>query len=402
MRILMLHNRYLQAGGEDVSTEAEVATLRESGHHVTFIERSNETVAELGKMAVFAKSVWSSEMHARVRETVRQDRVDVVHVQNFFPLISPSVYYAAKAEGAAVVQALRNYRLLCPAADFHRAGKVCEDCLGRSLAWPGIAHACYRDSRAASAAVALMAASHRACGTWRHKVDRYIAPSAFARAKFVEGGFPAAKIAVKPNFLARDPGVGRGEGGYALYVGRLSAEKGLNTLLAAWRRHRPAVGLRIIGDGPLAETVKATAATVPNVRWLGRLPLGQVYEAMGAARIVIVPSTCYETFGRTVVEAFATGTPALVARIGALAELVEPGRTGLHFAVGDCDDLAAKLAWFADNPDAATRMRASCRREYESSYTAAANVRLLTNLYAEALAARRTSLPAAMPGVGPA
>src|SRR5205814_1104988 len=166
---------------------------------------------------------------------IRAQRPRVAHFHNTFPLISPAAYYAARAEGVGVVQTLHNFRLLCPNALFFRDGKVCEDCLGRPVAWPGVVHGCYRGSRAASAATAVMTAAHRALGTWRTAVDVYVALTEFSRQKFIAGGLPAEKIAVKANFVYPDPGPGAGAGGYAVFVGRLSAEKGVETLLAAWR-----------------------------------------------------------------------------------------------------------------------------------------------------------------------
>ena len=157
-------------------------------------------------------------------------------MHNFFPLISPAVYHAAQAEGCAVVQTLHNYRLSCPAGIFYREGRVCEDCLGKAVPWPGVLHGCYRGSRAGTAAVAAMLAGHRLIGTWRSKVDLYIALNEFMRQKAIAGGVPAGKIAIKPNFVSPDPGAGSGAGGFALFTARLNREKGVPELLAAWQR----------------------------------------------------------------------------------------------------------------------------------------------------------------------
>ena len=206
------------------------------------------------------KTVWSSESYHILRRRLRERPYDLIHVQNFFPLISPAIYYAAQAEGVRVVQSLRNYRLLCPNAALFRDGRLCEDCVGRSVPWPGVVHKCYRGSRGATASVAAMLAVHRQLRTWQRMVDVYVALTGFARDKLIEGGLPADKIMVKPNFVAGDPAPGDGAGGYALFVGRLSPEKGLGTVLEAWQRLRGALPLKIVGEGPLAASVEEAAA----------------------------------------------------------------------------------------------------------------------------------------------
>ena len=234
---------------------------------------------------------------------------------------------------------------------------MCEDCLGRAVPWPGVVHKCYRGSRVASTGVAAMLATHRALGTWRKAVDVYVALTAFSRGKFVAGGLPAGKLVVKPNFVYPDPGPGTGAGNYALFVGRLSAEKGVETLLKAWQSLGSRLPLKIVGDGPLAETVRAAAAQNAGVEWLGKRPLAEVYALIGAASFLVLPSQCYENFPRVVAEAFAKGTPVVASRLGAMAEVVDHGRTGLHFEPGDALDLAVKVRGQMDNPAQLARMR---------------------------------------------
>src|SRR5262249_18509694 len=171
MRILMLHNRYLVPGGEDVSVPAEAALLARHGHEVELLEQDNRRVEELGKTRTAMRALWSSEAMRLVTAKLRACRFDVLHVQNFFPLWSPSVYYAAARCRVPVVQTLRNYRLLCSNAVFFRKNRVCEDCLGRFAPWPGIVHACYRNSRAASSVVTAMIGLHKIAGTWLNRVS---------------------------------------------------------------------------------------------------------------------------------------------------------------------------------------------------------------------------------------
>ncbi len=386
MRILVVHNRYLIRGGEEESAAAEQKLLRRNGHEVDLYEEDNRRVRELGRLRTALRTVWSPESYRLTRQRLRRQRYDLVHVNNFFPLISPSIYYAARAEGVPVVQSLRNYRLICPNAELFRSGRICEDCVGRRVPWPGVVHACYRGSRPASAAVASMIAVHNHLQTWRRMVDLYIAVSRFARDKLIEGGLPAERIVVKPNFVERAPALGTGAGGYALFVGRLSPEKGLATVLDTWQRLRPAIPLKIVGDGPLAETVAAAAAGELNVECLGRRPLLEVYEIMRGARFMVLPSEWYEPFGRVVVEAFSCGTPVIASDTGGMAELVDDGRTGRLFRTGDACDLAQAVEWALDHPEELARMRGEARAEFEANYTAERNYQQLMAIYRQALA----------------
>ncbi len=381
MRILSIHNQYQIRGGEDESSESEQRLLREMGHTVDVYQEHNDRVADIGTVRMALRTVWSQESYNIVKQKLSSSKYDIVHIQNFFPLVSPSVYYAAKSEGVPVVQTLRNYRLLCPNGLFFRDGKVCEDCMGKSIPLPGVLHGCYRESRPASGAVATMLTVHSAMRTWTKMVDKYICLTEFARQKFIAGGLPAEKIVVKPNFINPDPGVGEGAGGYALFVGRLSIEKGLDTLLSAWEHLDVKIPLKIVGDGPLAGEVVEAAKRIPEVEWLGRRPMSEVHQLMGEAMFLVFPSKWYETFGRVAAEAFAKGTPVIAANIGAIAELVDSGRTGLHFSPGNSEDLASKVQWAIENQTKLTQMRQEARAEFESKYTAQQNYHRMMEIY---------------------
>jgi glycosyltransferase involved in cell wall biosynthesis len=381
MRILSIHNNYQIRGGEDESRQAEERLLREMGHQVDVYEENNERIANLSNAQVAIRTIWSQEAYQTVRQKLQQSRSDLVHVQNFFPLISPSVYYAAQAEGVPVIQTLRNYRLICPNGLFFRDDRVCEDCLGKFVPYPGIVHACYRQNRAATGVTAAMLTVHRTLHTWSDRVNLFISLSEFARQKFIQAGIPRDKIFVKPNFVAPDPGIGSGSGGYALYVGRLSVEKGLDVLLSAWERLEAPIPLKIVGEGPLESLVREATQRLEKVEWLGRKPVAEVYELMGEAMFLVFPSKWYETFGRVAVEAFAKGTPVIASNIGAIAELVDSGQTGLHFNPGDPADLAAKVEWVLTHPQELLQMRFRARAEFEIKYTAQKNYHQLLEIY---------------------
>jgi len=381
MNILMLHNRYLQPGGEDRSAEADAELLKEYGCRVELLEEDNRRIESLGKARTAGRAVWSVESFRRLQNILRSGHFDVVHVQNFFPLWSPSVYYAAARCGVAVVQTLHNYRLMCLNALFFRDHHICEDCLGGFFPWAGIVHACYRQSRMGSAAVAAMIGWHRMIRTWYSKVDAYIAVSEFVREKYMAGGFPPGKIAVRPNFLHPSPVPGSGGGGFCLFVGRLSPEKGIAVMLEAWRTAHNPLPLKIVGDGPLRELVSATARNNPGIEYLGSKAPGEVLDMMRAAESLIFPSASPESMGRVVMESLAVGTPVLASRIGPLVSMIVNGKTGRHFEPSDVASLRSELEWCTCNLDALRRMRSESRRAFEAKYTGPANAELLLAIY---------------------
>ncbi|HEY1629213.1 MAG TPA: glycosyltransferase family 4 protein [Tepidisphaeraceae bacterium] len=383
MRILVAHNFYQQPGGEDQVFRSELALLKQHGHDPVPFEMHNDDVAAMGKLALAASTIWNRSSARKLGDAVRANNIDLVHFHNTFPLMSPAAYYAAHSAGAAVVQTLHNFRLLCPGANFFRDGKVCEKCLGKSIPLAGVKHKCYRDNRGASAATAAMLSIHRAIGTWQNVVDAYITPTSFARDKFISGGLPADRIFAKPNFVEPDPGLRQGGGDYAIFVGRLSQEKGLDVLLKAWSD--PTLPkLKIVGDGPLADRVKAAVASNPSIEWLGQKPTEAVFDLIGKSALLVFPSECYETFGRTAVEAFATGTPVVASGHGAPGDVVDHGRTGLHFTPSDPFDLAAKVKQLLGDAGLRARMRTEVRNEYLAKYTGARNYDMLISIYERA------------------
>ena len=361
LKILLAHNRYLIAGGERQVFEAELGLLRANGHEVEEYVEDNLRVDRLGKVRTAARTIWSTETHRRTRNILREGQFDIVHIHNFFPLISPSIYYAARAEDVPVVQTLHNFRLLCINGFLFRDGQVCEDCVGRAVPWPGIHHACYKDSRGGSAIVAAMLSFHRAIKTWSSMINTYIALTEFSRQKLIEGGLPGYKIAVKPNFISKDPGQGSGRGDFALFVGRLSPEKGIQTLLSAWNMLGETIPLKIVGDGPDSEKVAKEAKSLPTLEYMGRLDNDQVLTMMREAMFLVFPSLWYENFPMTIIEAFATGLPVLASKLGNTATLIQTGKTGLHFRAGDAADLAAQVEWMIQNPDARKQMQFAAR-----------------------------------------
>ena len=342
MRILMVHNYYRLRGGEDESTEQDVSLLKANGHEVRMYSRNNNAISDfslLQRSRLFFSPVWSLRTCRDVAQVMESFKPAVVHVQNFFPLVSPSVFYVARRHGAAVVHTLRNYRLMCPSGILFRKGGICETCLARSP-WPGVAGRCYRDSVGQTASVALMLSVHRILRTWRNQVSLFITLTEFARNQFVRGGFVTDRIEVRPNFLATDPGESNAKRVGALFAGRLCEEKGVMFLLDAWQR-LPNVPLTVIGDGPLRDQVEHFVAErgMRHVQVRGELPHAEVLDALRKASFLVMPSLWYETFGRLIIEAYAVGTPVIASRLGAMQELVEECRTGLLFDAGSPERL---------------------------------------------------------------
>lgn len=385
MRILAVHNYYQQPGGEDAVFRAEKALLEHAGHQVTVYERYNEEIASYStaqKLMLFQQTIWAWDSLQAIREILQQERPQVVHFHNTFPLISPAAYYACQQAGVSVVQTLHNYRLLCPNAFFLRDGHICEDCLGKTLPWPGVLHACYRNSRTQSAVVTTMLTVHRWLKTWQKQVNVYIALTGFSRQKFIQGGLSGEEIVVKPNFVHPDPGVREGIGNYALFVGRLSAEKGVHTLLKAWS-NLSGIPLKIVGNGPLTDEAAAFVqeSSLEVIDILGRRSNREVISLMKGARLLVFPSEWYEGFPMTLAEAFACGTPVVASRLGSMPEIVEDERTGLLFNTGDPDDLAGKVAWLWLHPIQAERMGQEARADFEAKYTAERNYQTLMEIY---------------------
>ena len=379
LRILFVHNAYQQRGGEDAVVDDEVQLLREHGHAVELYRRDNHDIASMGKLAAARDTLWSVRTQHEVEAVLKRFRPDVVHTHNTFPLISPSIYWAAAKCHVPVVQTLHNFRLLCPQAMLLREGKVCEDCVGK-LPWRGVARRCYRGSLQQSAVLASMLVLHHGLGTYAGKVTRYIALNDFCREVFVRGGLPAKRLSVKPNFVA-DPGLGTAAGAGFLYVGRLSVEKGIATMADALAA-APSQQCEVIGTGPEEMVI----GKLTNVKMAGWQQGDYVAERMKNSLALVMPSLWYENFPRTLVEAFACGLPVIASRLGAMAYLIRDGETGLLFNPGDARDLAAKLAWAQAHPDAMRGMGEAARREYESKYTPLRNLDMLLAIYREAMA----------------
>jgi glycosyltransferase involved in cell wall biosynthesis len=389
MRVLFVHNRYRLPGGEDAVVDAEIELLRSRGHEVEVYIRDNHELEGMQPLAAFVQTVWSRRSSQDIDGLIRAFHPDVIHVHNTFARVSSSIYWAAARAGVPVVQTLHNFRLMCVQAMFLQNDEVCEDCLGR-VPWRGVLRKCYRRSHLESAALAATLGVHRALGTFRDKVTRYIALTEFCRGKFIEGGLPASRVVVKPNFaeVAPPDDVPRRGG---LYVGRLSSEKGMATLMAALEL-LPGTVLDVIGDGPEAARVRDH----PGLSLQGWLSHEEIYARMRSASYLVMPSIWYENFPRTLVEAFGNGLPVVASHRGSLLELVDHGCTGLLFQPGSAEDLAQHIGWAETHSGAMRVMGTNARRKYEDEFTPDRNYERMMAIYHDAIAAAKAGLgPAA-------
>jgi glycosyltransferase involved in cell wall biosynthesis len=323
MRILIAHSRYLSgaASGENQVVEDEARLLREAGHEVEVWDPAARVDRAAEMLRTAFATVWSARAASEIRRRIRERRIEVVHVHNLFPALSPAVIRAAADEEAAVVMTLHNYRLHCLPGTFLRDGKVCELCLGR-IPWRGVMYRCYRESAPASAALAASLTLHRAVGTF-DRVHLYLAVSDFIRSKHIEGGLDPQRIIVKPNFASATQRR-EGDGEYFLYLGRLAYEKGVDTVLRCW--HKGLGKLLVVGGGPEEESLRKIAP--PEAQFLGSVPPTQAREIVRKARALLVPSRWYEGAPRNIIEAYAAGVPVIASRIGGLTEAVDQGATG--------------------------------------------------------------------------
>jgi len=424
LRVLVVHERYRVRGGEDGVFETECSLLEKAGHKVVRYEKDNRDIPDRGgRIGLALRTIWNPRTYREIRSIIREEKPDVVHCHNTFPLISPSVYWAAAREGVPVVQTLHNYRLACLNGYLFREGHVCEDCLGRTP-WRGVCRRCYRDSRAQSFVAAAMLLVHRLLGTYRRKVTRYIALTDFAKTKFVETGLPAGKLVVKPNAFAPPAQTRPASDSFSIqhsafsivYLGRLSPEKGVDILLRAWAmlnndgRDAPTArplqapggpgaadhsslvtrhsSLVIVGDGPERVALEGLAGDDPSVRFLGALPREEALRELSGAALLVLPSLCYETFGLTVLEAASQGVPAVATNIGGQSSLVQDGITGRLVPPGDSAALAASLRALLSDPAALRRMGDAARAAFKASDCAPSrNLARLLAVYSSARSA---------------
>lgn len=383
MKVLLVHNYYRSSSpsGEDAVYEHEAELLRNRGVEVVrYIRRNDEITNPL--QAIF-DAVWSKRTYREVLALIKKEKPDVAHFHNIWYLISPSAYHACKDSGVPVVQTLHNFRMFCANGLLLRNGKTCEDCIGKTP-WRGVAYGCYRSSRLYSLPVAFTEMVHRRRGTWVNAVDAYIALTEFGKKKFIECGLPEGKINLKPNFASDVPSQVWPVKNYAGFVGRISHEKGVETLVNAVR-HLGAIDFKfkIVGDGPLRNEINGISAD--RLEIMGKKDHDECMKILSGAAFAIMPAICYENFPLSIVEAFAYGKPVIASNLGAMASIIKDRETGLLFQPGNAEELASKMKWMIENPDECVRMGKNARMEFEAKFTAGKNYEILMEIYQETI-----------------
>jgi glycosyltransferase involved in cell wall biosynthesis len=382
LKILVLHNKYKILGGEDLSTDAEVKLLRENKIDVDTYFVYNNNIQGAGKFKVALRAIWSRFQYREVLKKIRKENYDIVHVQNFFPLLSPSIFYASKKSNTKVVMSVRNYRLICPNALLYVNGQICMDCVGKKIPSPGIFKKCYRKSAAASSAVVAMLSVHNFMHTWKNKIDGFICVSKFVKEQLEIGGIEGDKMHVKYNFVATSIEPNFESGDYYIYAGRLAEEKGIHLLLETFKNNSRK--LIIVGDGPLKNIVESYAAENKNIIYRGKLSLDKIYELIANAKALIFPSKWHEPFGRTIVEAFAHGTPVIASSLGGIKEIIQHEHNGFLFNPFQKEDLLKTILHF-ESIKCNKTIRQNCYQSYRSHFLPDTNFTELINIYNKVL-----------------
>ncbi len=388
MRILIAHNFYQVHGGEDAVARSETALLKDFGQEVFFYERHNDELKKLNaleKTAHFVSLDHNRKSYELMRQEIKKVRPQVVHFHNIYYMMTPSVYQACRDEGVPVVQSLHNYRMVCSNGLLYRDGHVCEDCLEKNV-WEGVKHKCFRDSALLTAMMAMSIDRLWRKEIWVNLVDCYIVAAEFTGRKYADQGLPVDKIVQKPHFIHPDLGKRQINEGYALYLGRLSQEKGVDILLEAWRSIKN-IPLKIAGTGPLEQKLKAFVHShqLTNVEFLGLLDEHQCQQILSRAGVVLVPSVCYENFPRVVVEAFSCGVLIVASRLGSLAELIQDGQTGLLVEPGNSSQIVSAVQRCFENKMKTVFMGDNARRVFEEKYTAQANYKRIMGIYEDVI-----------------
>lgn len=389
MKVLSVHNYYRQGGGEDVVVRQECQMLREHGDEVVEYRRSNSGLGDdlASKMLFAGRAFWSPKVELEIETIILRTRPDVAHFHNVFPQISASGYRACKRLGVPVVQTVHNHRMTCVRGDYFRKNRICQDCLTWKSPLPAIFHRCYRGSFPQTVAVAAALAAHQVLHTSR-LVDVFLALTEFGKVKLIEAGIPPEKIVVKPNFVYPDPGVSELDNtkGYALFVGRLTPEKRVVTLIEAWNKIDD-IPLVIVGSGSVEACLKQIVGRgqLSNVQLLGTKRREEVLALMKQAKLLLVPSELYEGSPVIITEAFACGIPVVASRLGAIGEMVEDGKTGRLFTPGSVEEIRECVTWAVQHPEELRQMGLNARKTFEAKYTHQVNYPLMMQVYQRAI-----------------
>lgn len=387
MKILQIHNYYKNKGGECAVVHAEKKLLEQHGNTVIqFVEDS----ADIGNYSLVKKATsllqipYNVSIRSQLLAMIRENRPDVAHVHNVFPLVTPSIYHALKQYNIPVVQTIHNFRMLCPNGLFFTQGQICESCTTNGFI-AAVKKKCMHDSYVISGLYSSALWFAWKTGNFPYNINRYIVFNNFTAKRLVTGGVPHDRIIIGKNFIDSFVEEPSNKEQYVLYIGRLSREKGIETLLNAFPSHRT-LALKIAGTGPMQEDIEKYVENNPSkkIELLGfvRGPIKE--NLLQKAICSIVPSECYENAPLSIIESFASATPVIASRIGGLPEMIEDGKTGLLFPPGDVSGLANAILLLADNPAIASSMATDALNYAKAHYTPEQHYQHLLKSYSEA------------------
>jgi glycosyltransferase involved in cell wall biosynthesis len=378
MKVLILHNSYKIGGGEDIQTQEELSLLNQNGVDVHSFSVSNDAIDDINNVKLALNTIWSDQYYKELLQKIKTEKYDIVHIHNFFPLLSPSIFYAAKQAGAKVIMTAHNYRLICPNALMFIENKICNDCVGKTIPYPALFKKCYRDNFSATGVTVAMLGFHNLINTWKNKIDGIICISEFVKGQLVLGGFKEKQLHVKYNFVTSKTPPNFEQGDYYIYVGRTSNQKGIDMLLNTFQQIQKK--LVIVGDGPLNSLVEEFVKKNNNIEFLGKLSLEETYKKIAGAKALISPSQSNEPFGRTIAEAFAHGTPAIGSSLGGITELIKDGSNGFLFDPYKESDLINAINKLERVTDMES-MRKKAFKSYHDNFTPSINYGRLMEIY---------------------
>lgn len=381
MRILIIHTVYKIKGGEDSVVMNEAELLREEGNAVELLIFSNKG----GTALKVLQMPFNISSYYKTLQKIREFKPDIIHVHNLHFAASPAVLYAAKKSSVPVVMTLHNYRLLCPSGTLFFKEKLFTRSLNQLFPADAVKRGVYQNSKLITFWLAFSGMLHQLAGTWNIP-GKYVVLGDNARALFAGSKLKdiASRMVIKPNFCFPGEPHRDTKDGYYMYVGRLSAEKGINVLLNAFGK--TAAKLKIAGGGPMEAQIETTAAQFPNIELLGAKTPEETRMLISGAKALIFPSIWFETFGMVIIEAFSCGTPVIASAIGEAKHLVIDGANGLLFEPGDENDLLAKLQRFeALDDQALSDLSKGALKAYLDNYTPAENLKRLHHVYDSAL-----------------
>jgi glycosyltransferase involved in cell wall biosynthesis len=386
VKILFIHNRYQQAGGEDVAFNAEVELFKQQHEVFELLFDNDNITTAVEKVRAGIAGVYNFSSAKKVNAIIKVFNPDIIHIHNLFFNVSPSVLFEADRSKIPVIITLHNYRLICCNALLLRNNRICELCINKKMPHYGIKYKCYRKSAVGSAMLTAITGIHKYMKTWSTHVAQYVCLTDFAKTKFINSSLAVNgnQLTVVPNFVFDANIKVKKRGDFFLYVGRISEEKGVELLVKAFSTNAKQK-LIIIGDGPLKDDLENQYVSL-NTSFIGKKEKSEVMDLMGRCKALIFPSLCYEGMPFTIIEAFSTGTPVIASNLGAMADMIKDEVNGFHFNANDEEDLRRAINKFNQlSEEEYQAMSAQARLSYEQNYHPETHYKAMMSIYEKAI-----------------